>query len=158
MWKKLRGPVRDDAFSLTLAYPKTPQPLAHQTPNPLLLNVYDPAIHECDLQVFVNVNLFRTQIHHLGRLAHRTHHLIRSHPHLDGLRLRLSLLLLSAGLLLPLLVASLWLPALLLAPLRLLRIITDSQQLPDRVFDITGAGPIRWSPSAQRLGRSTRCR
>ena len=107
----------------------------------LLLHVHHLAIQERHLQVFVNVNLLRTEIHHLRRLAHRSHHLIRGHPHLDGLRLSLGLLLLSAllsaALLLPLL---LLIPALLIAALRLLlRIVADGQQLADRVLDIAGA-------------------
>ena len=90
---------------------------------------------------------FDAEIDNFLRLAQRALHLIDGHSHLNGLRLGLLLLLLLTAL--PccsaplLLLAALLLATLLLliaATLRVLRIVADRHQLPDRVFDISGAG------------------
>ena len=66
------------------------------------MHVYDSTVEKRNLQIFINENLLRPQIHDLRRLPQRSLHLVGSHPHLDrlrfGLRLLLSALTLSTAL------------------------------------------------------------
>src|SRR5216684_5780713 len=94
-----------------------------------LLHVENFPIQESHLQIFINVNLLRPQVHNLLRLAHGRLDLIRSHALLDALRLRLRLWLLISLLLLALISL---LAALVSASL--LRVVTDREHLPDNIF------------------------
>src|SRR6202007_3374036 len=106
-------------------------------------NVDYLASKECHFEVFVNVDLLRAEIDYFFRLPQGTLDLIGRHSHLNGLRLRLLLasttLALLSTLLLSLLLSALLL-LLIAATLRVLRIVADRHQLPDRVLNISCAG------------------
>jgi hypothetical protein len=55
------------------------------------LHVENLAVQEGHLQIFIHINLLRTEVHDLLRFAHRCLDLVRSHALLDALRFSLLL-------------------------------------------------------------------